>query len=140
MKVRSAWLHNAANEFFTVAFLKFLIVGVINTFDCSLFSILLMQLYIDGNLAFNIGYLLSNMLAYALNSWWIFPEPLSWQRYIKFFLSYIPNAVIENVIVVIFYNWLGAPPLVSFLMAAILGMPVTYILVKWFAFERRCKE
>lgn len=134
MKLR---LQNIANEFFTVAFFKFLIVGVINTFDCSLFAMLLMMLQMDGNLAFNLGYLLSNMLAYAINSWWIFPEPLSWRRYGKFMLSYVPNALIENIIVVVFYNWLEAPPLVSFLLAAILGMPVTYILVKWFAFDRR---
>jgi putative flippase GtrA len=55
-------------------------------------------------------------------------------------ISYIPNALIENVIVVVFFNWLGAPPLVSFLLAAILGMPVTYLLVKWFAFDRRQKQ
>lgn len=132
-----AWLRSAGQEFFTIAFLKFLIVGGINTFDCSLFAMLLMMLSIDGNIAFNLGYLLSNMLAYFINSWWIFPEPLSWVRYGKFMISYIPNAVIENVIVVIFFNWLGAPPLVSFLLAAILGMPVTYLLVKWFAFDRR---
>ncbi|SDZ83637.1 MULTISPECIES: GtrA family protein [Selenomonas] len=138
--MKLTWLHNMASEFFTVAFFKFLVVGVINTFDCSLFAMLLMMLSIDGNLAFNLGYLLSNMLAYALNSWWIFPEPLSWRRYVKFMISYIPNAVIENVIVVVFYNWLGAPPLVSFLLAAVLGMPVTYILVKWFAFDRRFRD
>ena len=135
-----AWLRNAGQEFFTIAFLKFLIVGGINTFDCSLFAMLLMMLHIDGNIAFNLGYLLSNMLAYFLNSWWIFPEPLSWQRYVNFMISYIPNALIENVIVVVFFNWLGAPPLVSFLLAAILGMPVTYLLVKWFAFDRRQKQ
>ena len=138
--MKLTWLHNMASEFFTVAFFKFLVVGVINTFDCSLFAMLLMMLSIDGNLAFNLGYLLSNMLAYALNSWWTFPEPLSWRRYVKFMISYIPNAVIENVIVVVFYNWLGAPPLVSFLLAAVLGMPVTYILVKWFAFDRRFRD
>jgi len=138
--VKLTWLQNITREFFTVAFMKFLIVGVINTFDCSLFAMLLMMLHLDGNLAFNIGYLLSNMLAYALNSWWIFPEPLSWRRYVKFMLSYIPNAVIENIIVVVFYNWLEAPPLVSFLLAAVLGMPVTYILVKWFAFDRRLRK
>ena len=135
-----AWLRTAGQEFFTIAFLKFLIVGGINTFDCSLFAMLLMMLHIDGNIAFNLGYLLSNMLAYFLNSWWIFPESLSWQRYVKFMISYIPNALIENVIVVVFFNWLGAPPLVSFLLAAILGMPVTYLLVKWFAFDRRQKQ
>ena len=138
--MKLTWLHNMASEFFTVAFFKFLVVRVINTFDCWLFAMLLMMLSIDGNLAFNLGYLLSNMLAYALNSWWIFPEPLSWRRYVKFMISYIPNAVIENVIVVVFYNWLGAPPLVSFLLAAVLGMPVTYILVKWFAFDRRFRD
>ena len=138
--MKLTWLQNITREFFTVAFMKFLIVGVINTFDCSLFAMLLMMLHLDGNLAFNIGYLLSNMLAYALNSWWIFPEPLSWRRYVKFMLSYIPNAVIENIIVVVFYNWLEAPPLVSFLLAAVLGMPVTYILVKWFAFDRRLRK
>jgi putative flippase GtrA len=58
-------------------------------------------------------------------------------RFIKFFVSYIPNYIIQNIIVIIFYNWLGYPPIVSYLIAAILGIPVTFLLVKIFAFGKK---
>ena len=91
----------------------------------------------DGNLAFNIGYIISNMIAYWLNSTFLFPEPLQLTRYGRFFLSYIPNYLIQNIIVFLVYNLLGLPSVVSFLLAAIIGLPVTFLLVKLFAFQRR---
>jgi putative flippase GtrA len=72
-----------------------------------------------------------------MNSRFVFHDTLSVSRFIKFFVSYIPNYIIQNIIVVIFYNWLGYPPIVSYLIAAILGIPVTFLLVKLFAFGKK---
>ena len=45
--------------------------------------------------------------------------------------------IIQNIIVIIFYNMLGFPAVVSYLIAAILGIPVTFLMVKIFAFGKR---
>lgn len=124
------------HHFFTRAFLLFLVIGTINTFLCSFLATILEPLVGNANLAFNIGYLLSNVNAYLLNSLFVFPTRMMLVRYVKFFLSYVPNYIIQNAIVFVAYNLLGLPSIASYLLAAILGVPITFLCVKIFAFGR----
>ena len=115
-------------------------IGGINTLDCSFFAEIIRILGVDVNLAFNIGYFLSNVLAYVLNCYFVFPSKLQLGQYLRFAVSYIPNFVIENLVVLISYNYYALPPLVSFLVAAFVAMPITFLLVKLFAFGRNIKK
>lgn len=124
------------HHFFTRAFLLFLVVGTINTFLCSFLATVIEPLVGNANLAFNIGYLLSNVNAYLLNSLFVFPTRMTLTRYVKFFFSYVPNYIIQNAIVFVAYNLLGLPSIASYLLAAILGVPITFLCVKIFAFGR----
>ena len=124
------------HHFFTRAFLLFLVVGTINTFLCSFLATVIEPLVGNANLAFNIGYLLSNGNAYLLNSLFVFPTRMTLVRYVEFFLSYMPNYIIQNAIVFVAYNLLGLPSIASYLLAAILGVPITFLCVKIFAFGR----
>lgn len=124
------------HHFFTRAFLLFLVVGTINTFLCSFLATVIEPLVGNANLAFNIGYLLSNVNAYLLNSVFVFPTRMTLVRYVKFFLSYVPNYIIQNAIVFVAYNLLVLPSIASYLLAAILGVPITFLCVKIFAFGR----
>lgn len=134
---RQCSLPELRRHFWSRSFLIFLLIGGINTFDCTILASFLIWTGIDGNLAFNIGYITSNIIAYWLNSMFLFPEPLRLARYGRFFLSYIPNYLIQNIIVFMVYNLLGLPSVVSFLLAAVIGLPVTFLLVKLFVFQRR---
>lgn len=129
-------IDKAKHHFLTKEFFLFLIIGCINTFNGTFLAWLCAFLSPYNNLNFNIGYILSNLCAYWMNSRFIFHEPLSINRYVKFFISYIPNYIIQNIIVIIFYNMLAFPPVVSYLIAAVLGIPVTFLMVKIFAFGR----
>lgn len=131
-----AFLKTARRHFFTREFLLFLAVGCLNTFNGS-FLASIFELLVDTNLAFNLGYILANLIAYALNSRLIFHKPLALDKCLKFAISYIPNYLIQNVIVFIFYNQLGFPSLAAFILAAVLGVPVTFLAVKLFAFGRK---
>lgn len=130
-------IEKAKHHFLTKEFFLFLIVGCINTFNSTFIAWLISYLSPYGNLNFNIGYILANIVAYWMNSVIIFHEGLSLERYIKFFISYIPNYIIQNIIVVIFYNMLGFPDVISYLIAAVLGIPVTFLMVKIFAFGKK---
>ena len=132
----SAFFKAVRRHFFTREFLLFLAVGCLNTFNGSLLASIF-ELFFATNLAFNIGYILANLIAYALNSRLIFHEPLSCDKCVKFAVSYIPNYLIQNVIVFLFYNQLGFPSLAAFIIAAVLGVPVTFLAVKIFAVGRR---
>ena len=124
-------------HFFTKEFLLFLVIGGINTLNGTFLAWLYGFAIPNANLAFNLGYITANVVAYWLNSTFVFPEPLSWNRLVRFAVSYIPNYIIQNVIVLIFYNRLGFPPVASYLIAAALGVPITFLCVKLFAFERQ---
>lgn len=125
------------HHFLTREFFLFLIIGCINTFNGTFIATLCSYITPYPNINFNIGYIAGNIIAYWMNSKIIFHEPLTLVRYVKFFISYIPNYIIQNIIVVIFYNMLAFPPIVSYLLAAILGIPVTFLMVKIFAFGRK---
>ncbi len=132
----NAWAY-IRHHFFTRAFLIFLVVGSINTLNGTFLAWLYGFAVHDANIAFNLGYITANVVGYWMNSTFVFPEPLSFRRLVRFAVSYIPNYIIQNIIVLIFYNWLGFPPVVSYLLAAALGVPVTFLCVKLFAFERK---
>lgn len=129
-------INKTKEHFLTREFFLFLVIGCINTFNGTFIAWLCGLLSPYNNLNFNIGYILANIIAYLMNSRIIFKKPLSFTRYVKFFISYIPNYIIQNIIVLIFYNMLGFPPVVSYLLAAVLGIPVTFLMVKLFAFGK----
>jgi putative flippase GtrA len=83
-----------------------------------------------------MGYIISLIIAYLLNAKLNFKQKPEYGVFIKFAVSYIPNFIIQNVVVIIFYNWLGWHRLIAYVMAAILGIPVTFLLVRGFAFRK----
>lgn len=125
----------AKKLFVSKEFLNFIIIGVINAFNGVLFAALI-SLFLHANAAFIIGYLISLTISYFLNSAITFRESLHWRKYIKFCLSYIPNFIIQNIVVLIFHNWLGWHKIIAFIIAAAIGVPITFILMKVFAFRK----
>lgn len=120
--------------FFSYNFIMFVVIGVINTLNSVWISYLL-SLVLDANLSFVVGYIISLGIAYILNSVFNFKQKLSFVRFIKFAISYIPNFIIQNVVVIIIYNIIGWHKLIAYALAAIIGIPVTFIILKLFAFK-----
>lgn len=119
--------------FFNKNFLAFLIIGVINAVNGIVFATVY-AMFINTNVAFIIGYITSLSISYVLNSSFNFKERLQLSKYIKFCISYVPNFVIQNLFVVVFFNILQWPKLIVFVMAAIIGVPITYLCIKLFVF------
>jgi len=114
----------------------FLIIGVINTINGIGFAYLYSLIIKNVNLAFIVGYLTSLTIAYLLNSFLTFKERLNLKKFIKFCISYIPNFLIQNTFVILFYNILNWEKLIVYSLAAIIGIPVTFLLLKLFAFKK----
>ena len=119
--------------FFNKNFLAFLIIGVINAVNGIVFATIY-AIFINTNVAFILGYITSLSISYVLNSSFNFKERLQLSKYIKFCISYVPNFVIQNLFVVVFFNILQWPKLIVFVMAAIIGVPITYLCIKLFVF------
>lgn len=130
-------LKQLINIFFSKQFLLFLFVGCINTFNGILFSMLFNKLF-DPNTSFVFGYLSSLCINYILNSYITFKDKaLSFIKFIKFAVAYIPNFLIQNLCVIIIYNILHWDKLIAYTLAAIIGIPITFLLTKFLVFIRR---
>lgn len=121
--------------FFTKEFALFLIIGVINTFNGTIFSYIYSS-FLNENIAFVVGYISGLFISYILNSFITFKESLKLNKFIKFGISYIPNFIIQNVVVVIVFNIMDLNKLIAYLLAAIIGVPITFIFIKFFAFNK----
>ena len=117
-------------------FMLFLLIGGINTLNGTIISFLL-SMAMQANIAFVLGYLTALVIAYFLNTFIIFRQKIEAYKLIKFGISYIPNFLIQNIVVLIFYNGIGWHRLIVFTIAAAIGIPVTFLFVKLYAFRRK---
>ena len=120
--------------FLSPMFGRFVAIGLINGFDCVFFSYVFSAL-LPVNLSFIIGYLMSLTISYFLNSYFVFKRNFTVERFLKFFLSYVPNFIIQNICVLIMFNCLGWHEIISFILAAVFGVPVTYTILNLLTFK-----
>lgn len=123
------------NTFFTVQFIKFVTIGVINTFTGTIFSVIYSALF-DSTVAFIFGYATGLIVSYTLNSFFTFKEKLQFDKFIKFVIASMPNFAIQFICVLIIINVLGLNKIFAYGLAAIIGVPVTFILMKFFTFKK----
>lgn len=123
------------NTFLTPQFIKFVCIGVINTFVGTFFSTLY-SIFFDHNIAFGFGYVTGLLVSYTLNSIFTFKEKLKFNKFIKFVIASMPNFAIQYIVVLIVINILGLHQIIAYGLAAIIGVPVTFILMKIFAFKK----
>ena len=123
--------------FFAKEFAGFLIVGGINAFNGVLFASLFGLIVPDANISFILGYIVSLTISYILNSLLVFKHRLNFLKYLKFCISYVPNFLIQNGLVLIFYNLLGLNKTLVYIIAVIIAIPITFIALKIFTFKKR---
>ena len=135
---RPSTLQKLKKMFFSPEFFRFLVIGVVNTFNGVLFAWLYSDLlHLQENVAFVAGYLTSLLINYVLNSLYTFHEKLAFSRLWKFAVSYVPNFLIQNACVFVFFNLLGWPNLAAYIIAAVIGVPLTFLMMKVFTFKKR---
>lgn len=122
--------------FFSRDFILFILIGLINTLNGVVLALVFNYLKFERFISFIFGYILSNIIAYLLNSSIIFKQKLSVIIYLKFFISYIPNFLIQSVIVFVMCNILNLKAILAYITAAAIGVPVTFLCVKLLAFNK----
>ena len=120
--------------FLSPMFGRFIIIGFINGFNGVFFSYAFSDFF-PVNLSFVIGYIISVTISYFLNSRFVFKRRVNVERFLKYYLSYVPNFIIQNICVFIMFNCLGWHEVVSFILAAVFGVPITYIILNLMTFK-----
>lgn len=123
-------------QYLSKQFLLFLCVGAINTLNGTVLS-LLFSTFLHANFAFVAGYITSLIISYFLNSRITFSAQLSFIGLIKYCIAYIPNFIIQNIVVFVLFNLLEFPKIIAYAAAAVIGIPVTYALMKCFAYRNK---
>ncbi len=111
-------------------------IGVVNTLTTIVLSALLADI-LGVNPAYVVGYLAGFFVSYLLNSRFTFCENLAWDKLAKYALATVPNFLIQNGVVIVVYNLLGWHHLIASVLAAAIGVPVTFLLQKFFTFKKK---
>lgn len=122
------------DTFLSKQFIIFILIGIVNTFNGTIFSYIFSN-FLSANIAFFPGYVSGLLISYILNSFITFKEKLSFHKLIKFIISSLPNFIIQYIVVIICNN-LGLHKLFAYMMAAIIGVPITFLLMKFFTFNK----
>lgn len=122
--------------FFNSQFICFLIIGGINTLSGSVFSWFYSAI-MGPIMAFIPGYMSGIIVSYILNSLFTFKERLSIEKLFKFAFSTIPNFLIQFITVLIVVDILELHKLFAYALAAVVGVPVTFIILKLFVFIKK---
>ena len=140
----------AVRPFLTVQFIIFMMMGIINTAvsvcTATLLDILHRQLLAPDNIIrlmaensrsnFIFGYIVSIVTSFFLNCKFTFRQKPTWEKFIKFPVSYIPNFIFQYIIVFIFTS-LQWNSTVAYICAAVIGTPLTFAAMKLMVFRRK---
>lgn len=131
-------LKKIKHTFLTPKFFRFLFVGCLNTINGILLSYFYSLIISNAILAFVIGYLTSLVISYLLNSYITFRDKkLTIMKLIKFCISYIPNFIIQLICVYIIIDLLHLYKLIAYIIAAVIGIPITYFALLLFPFKEK---
>ncbi len=133
---RVPWEARTPSPFLTLQFLRFLFCGGFNVLTGVLFS-WGFSLVLQANVAFVAGYTFSHLCAYFLNAYLVFKDKPHLVGYFRFCIAYLPNFAIQFILVFIAYNVLAFPKITTYAVAAFLGVPITFLCLRFYAFRKR---
>jgi putative flippase GtrA len=116
---------------FTPEFWRFVIVGFINTFNYYVFYLLFTHLLsIDYLIAHILGFLISMVGSFYLNSYYTYKTKPTLKKFLHFPLTYVLNIVISTSAIYILVDMLGMNKDVSPLLASVIAIPFTFFASK----------
>jgi putative flippase GtrA len=133
---REGYWRNWLSHFISPEFFRFWCVGWLNMAAAWILEAS-WSLIFSPNLAFAVGYVMSLLFSFALNSKITFRTAMTAYRLGKYVLSYVPNFLVQTLTVLFFHNLLHWPYLLAYFLAAIVGTPVTFFCLKFFAFHKQ---
>lgn len=121
--IRSLWL-----RFWPL--IKFCMVGVVNT-GVYYGVYLLLYRYMPYLAAHLIGWVVSVVASYLLNTYFTYKVKPSWRKLLLYPLSSLPNIIFTSFGVVLLIEVLGVSKELSPLIAGLAAVPFSYLLAKF---------
>jgi putative flippase GtrA/phosphoserine phosphatase len=124
-------------KFKSAAFIRFLLVGVVNAGLGVVLSYAMTFVVHEPRLAFVLGYALSLVFSYFLNAFIVFrARTVSLVQFARFCASYLPNFAIQLVCVFVLIGVFHFVPLLTYIASVVIAVPVTFALLQLFTFRK----
>jgi putative flippase GtrA len=117
---------------FSEQFIRFVIVGLINTFNYYVLYLLLYHLVsLDYMFAHIIAFLISMIGSFYLNSYFTYKVKPTLKKFFQFPLTYVVNITITTFAIWLFVDVIGWSETLSPLLATVLAIPFTFVVSKF---------
>jgi putative flippase GtrA len=117
---------------FSEEFIRFVIVGLINTFNYYVLYLLLYHLVsLDYMFAHIIAFLISMIGSFYLNSYFTYKVKPTLKKFLQFPLTYAVNITVTTLAIWLFVDVLGWSETLSPLLATVLAIPFTFVVSKF---------
>ncbi|SDB80612.1 Putative flippase GtrA (transmembrane translocase of bactoprenol-linked glucose) [Raineyella antarctica] len=110
-------------------FIKFLMVGVVNTL-ISYLVYLGLRLVMPYMAAFVLGWVVGVLVSFLLNCYFTYHVRPTWRGFLLFPLSSIPNIVLSSAGVLLMVEVFGWDQRIAPLVATVLAVPVSYAIAR----------
>lgn len=112
--------------------LKFIIVGGINTLNYYVVYLLLLKLlHIEYMISHITGFLVTFVISYYLNCYFVYRVKPTWRKFISFPITQIVNVSLQTVLLYVFVSWLNLPAEIAPFAGLVITIPITFVLSKW---------
>ena len=115
-----------------VEFVKYAIVGCINTADYYLSYLVFMDIFkFAYRISFVLGYVVSILGSYFLNTYFTYKQKPSVKKFLIFPLTYIPNFIIQYLGIILLVDRLNMSSKVAPVITEIVATPITFFVMKY---------
>lgn len=115
-----------------VEFVKYAIVGCINTADYYLSYLVFMDIFkFSYRISFVLGYIVSILGSYFLNTYFTYKQKPSVKKFLIFPLTYIPNFIIQYLGIILLVDRINMSSKVAPVITAIVATPITFFVMKY---------
>ena len=112
--------------------IKFVIVGGMNTLNYYIVYLCLLKLLKMNYLVSHIsGFIISFVISYYLNCYFVYKVTPTWSKFLKFPLTQVVNMGMQTLLLYIFVQWFGISSVIAPFAGLIITIPITFVLSKY---------
>ena len=126
-------LKTLVSYIFSRHFFMYVAKGTFNTLNTAFISYILAKVLYDYPSSY-LAFVISLSIGYILNAKINFKHKIMLSEYLKFMSIYIPHFIIFATISTIAISMWNFPPFWATVTASVAGSPITYLVMRFFAF------
>ena len=125
--MKAGSVHRILSMKFMSSFLKFAVVGVLNTAVTYGIFLLLLQM-ISYLWAYSIAYASGVLFSFIMNSKFVFQKAMTLKKLLVYPIVYLIQYGINTLVLYIVVTEFGINPRIALLVAIVITIPITYLL------------